>query len=117
MTRRVHVMGYTWREGQPFLRVLEGQERWDVPLAGEMDWLVTPERRCIGWMEDGRSQPCPTGDAPRGSGHCERCQWADGFRVCMICTGFDCPSALHVYLDTIEMSRRNKWVASRIVLC
>ena len=92
MARRVHVLGYTWREGQPCLRILEEDQRSNLPLVGDIDWLVTPERRCIGRREEGVPRSCPTGDVPRGSGHCERCQWADGFRVCMICTGFNCPS-------------------------
>lgn len=92
MSRLVHVQGYAWRDGVPVLRFLERQRSSELRLTGSIRWLVTDTRRCLGTVERGQRRPCPTEATPDRSGHCRVCAWADGFRACMVCTGFSCPS-------------------------
>lgn len=89
MHRPSLVVGYTWRDGEPHLRLRTPDGLVARALRGALRLYVTPERRCIGRVGEG-FEPCPDGAAPVGR-QCEACRARDRFRPCMTCDGFRCP--------------------------
>lgn len=92
MGERALVVGYTWEDGAPALRV-RARGSWAVrnwPLTGRLRLGITGDRLCIGYSGGQGLQPCPDGARPVRH-QCTACQQRDVFRPCMTCTGFRCP--------------------------
>ena len=90
---RALVVGYSWTEGRPVLRIrVEGE--WKLrewPLRFRVRLVVTDERRCVGYADGTGLVPCPDKALPSGQ-QCKECERRDAFRPCMTCDGFRCPT-------------------------
>lgn len=83
------VVGYTWRDGEPHLRLRTHVGLVAHALGGVVGIYVTGARRCIG-HHDGGPRPCPRDAEPVGR-QCDECKRRDRLRPCMTCNGFRCP--------------------------
>lgn len=90
---RVLVLGYTWTDGLPVLRVRPEGSRGerDQPLRGEVRLVVTAERRCVGYAGPDGPRPCPDRAVPIGT-RCAACERRDVALPCITCDGFRCPT-------------------------
>jgi hypothetical protein len=102
-----HVIGPTWHQGTPGLRVWvpndDGQEGTldTLLLSGELCMTPLPDRSCIGHFsyERGERVPCPfsSSKSPYGtpvsnaSAQCDRCRLDEGTYLCLTCDGSRCP--------------------------
>ncbi|MBH25241.1 MAG: hypothetical protein CMH57_12480 [Myxococcales bacterium] len=81
-------------EQRPLLHLQDpstGAQR-TVALSGELDFIRSRERRCVGWRDPGHGRrPCPNAAPPTRGAQCASCERRNGFKACVICTGFDCP--------------------------
>lgn len=57
----MHIIGTSWHDGTPWLRVAQGGRLTDIPPAGDFDWQLA-ERTCTGYWHDHDGwtwHPCP----------------------------------------------------------
>jgi hypothetical protein len=92
-SKRVHVIGYAWRDNQIFLEVRELTSNAStifIPIEESFVFKKTKQRQCIGWIdfENKERQPCPDKASVK---QCDSCKQREGFLPCVICNGFDCP--------------------------
>lgn len=87
MSDEVLVVGHTWVDGGPVLR-LEGGT-W--PLEGQVSFVVLAGRHCIGHGTPSGRAPCSEQATLATGTQCSTCQSRDAFRVCVICDGHRCP--------------------------
>ena len=87
-----HLIGYGWRDGQPVLTWRRDPTRAPTQVREVLGpiRLGMGARRCTGFRQGRQPMPCPE-QASSSQRQCLACQRRDGFRPCMICTGFDCP--------------------------
>lgn len=92
MSETALVVGYTWIDGAPALR-LRKIGAWLVRperLTGQIRFQITDARRCIGYSSGEGLTPCPDRAQPIRH-QCAACERRDVFRPCMTCDGFRCP--------------------------
>lgn len=89
------VVGYTWKNDAIYLQVRDlGAQApvQDLLLSGEFCFRILNERRCIGWIDFGRSEimSCPDMAVIKRY-QCDACRQREGFMPCVMCNGFNCP--------------------------
>ena len=92
MPTEQHVLGYTWTDGVPTLRLRASGSATATAkkLQGKLHFKVLPGPRCIGFFEEGGLKPCPHKASVKRH-QCDDCISKDKFRPCMTCNGFRCP--------------------------
>ena len=83
----LQILRYRWDKFEPFFIL---NDNGKMRLLGQNISLRFAEKRCIGFFNNGKHNPCPNNSRTEYENMCEDCQKADDFFPCIKCSGLTC---------------------------